>query len=938
MGDDIARIGFAVETAGLEQGTQGLNRFNQAQKNVTQGARELNAAQIQALQGSRAGVIGLSAVAKAMDDANASQSKLGQGFSLFSYILANIENLFHRNATAAGAVATAHGSASAATSKFREAVHTLDPILVQAGGSMGALGPIAMAARAGLLGLATAITGSVIVALENAGDEADKARGRLQVFFGMNQGNSTFAQMKTSADAARNSVVDLSAAVESLALAQQQEVSNAGFRAPPGQSIPILGMNQNSLVTATTTLSQAGQMDRETATAALTAIKALNDGMAQLDTQTQTTTGLTLQLFDNLRKTIPTAGNLIAQSFGMDVEHFRTSLSQGAISVTDFIQHISQMGPQTNAAYQAFMKSNSTAAQGFDALKTSARNLLEELGKTSGITAVRSALDDLSGALKTGGENAQATLSILKGFGALAVGGVLFSAFGLLPATLGAAAFALRAFQPEIDDFLKSLGLGEAGVTTFNEVMKTMIVAAAFAVNPFAGIIAFMIEFRSEIQTTISKIQELLSWEQKVGGSGTVAGTEAGASLGAIAGGIAGGALGFVSPIPGGTILGAGLGSAIGGAVGGAVGGGIGFASDSLGITGGQSSDNGIQFVSPPDTTDLPQFASGGLSTVSGTGGTDSQLVQFMATPGEVVAVGTPGHAAPSVSATTDPASQIVTSITGNKLSITDAINQMSNSISQLLAKISTQQQATAAAPSAQVTPGGLIPPASISALPHGFQIAGAMNLQGGAPVNILNHGIASGSAFHVTQKAQPISAVMGSSPAGPTFSASAPASPVTSGFYDAPNGGFSAPPNSVFPSSGYTDTSGLSSGDYSPFSDSSYASSAFDPSTYSSSYDSSADYSSMMGSNDYGFFATGGSFTVGSTNGRGGTDSQFIGMHVTPGENVSVSKPDNATPDVKAWVGRDIAKVKMELVAPPGGTPYFQMSRSQLARFRGLS
>jgi antibiotic biosynthesis monooxygenase (ABM) superfamily enzyme len=40
----------------------------------------------------------------------------------------------------------------------------------------------------------------------------------------------------------------------------------------------------------------------------------------------------------------------------------------------------------------------------------------------------------------------------------------------------------------------------------------------------------------------------------------------------------------------------------------------------------------------------MPGFASGGSFTVGGQGGTDSQMVSFMATPGEMVNVATPGQ------------------------------------------------------------------------------------------------------------------------------------------------------------------------------------------------------------------------------------------------------------------------------------------------------
>jgi hypothetical protein len=49
--------------------------------------------------------------------------------------------------------------------------------------------------------------------------------------------------------------------------------------------------------------------------------------------------------------------------------------------------------------------------------------------------------------------------------------------------------------------------------------------------------------------------------------------------------------------------------------------------------------------VMPTGYTDyMPGFASGGSFTVGGSGGTDSQMVSFMATPGEMVNVSTPGQ------------------------------------------------------------------------------------------------------------------------------------------------------------------------------------------------------------------------------------------------------------------------------------------------------
>jgi hypothetical protein len=116
---------------------------------------------------------------------------------------------------------------------------------------------------------------------------------------------------------------------------------------------------------------------------------------------------------------------------------------------------------------------------------------------------------------------------------------------------------------------------------------------------------------------------------------------------------------------------------------------------------------------------------------------------------------------------------------------------------------------------------------------------------------------------------------------------------------------------------------------DAQPWSNSSYNTGA----DYSS-YDPSADYSSMTSTDayDYGFFATGGSFRVGSTNRRGGIDSQLVQFHATPGEQVSVTRPGSyGGPDIKTIGGGNEITLKLKSESAP--PVRFVASRSQLRR-----
>jgi hypothetical protein len=76
------------------------------------------------------------------------------------------------------------GAATASVHAFRDAFHVLRPVMQEAGMGMGELGAIMIAGRAGIGGLAAAIVGTLVVALEKSQEAADAASERLGAFFG----------------------------------------------------------------------------------------------------------------------------------------------------------------------------------------------------------------------------------------------------------------------------------------------------------------------------------------------------------------------------------------------------------------------------------------------------------------------------------------------------------------------------------------------------------------------------------------------------------------------------------------------------------------------------------------------------------------------------------------------------------------------------------
>src|SRR5665811_2364685 len=68
--------------------------------------------------------------------------------------------------------------------RFREVLHALHPVLDSAGLGLGNLGAFSRVAGAGMAALAATIAASILVGLAKLGDEADKAKRRLDSLSG----------------------------------------------------------------------------------------------------------------------------------------------------------------------------------------------------------------------------------------------------------------------------------------------------------------------------------------------------------------------------------------------------------------------------------------------------------------------------------------------------------------------------------------------------------------------------------------------------------------------------------------------------------------------------------------------------------------------------------------------------------------------------------
>ena len=107
---------------------------------------------------------------------------------------------------------------------MREAVHALHPVLNEAGIGMGELSGVMIAARGGALALAVAIGGTLVVALEKAGDAANDASSRLGAFAGgLEKGQKQFEGLKELAPSLDSTATALAPPFEQISRINQQQ-------------------------------------------------------------------------------------------------------------------------------------------------------------------------------------------------------------------------------------------------------------------------------------------------------------------------------------------------------------------------------------------------------------------------------------------------------------------------------------------------------------------------------------------------------------------------------------------------------------------------------------------------------------------------------------------------------------------------------------------
>lgn len=256
------------------------------------------------------------------------------------------------------------GGTNSVLKDFRDSMRVARPVLSELGGSMGLIGPLAGAARAGIAGLGAAIVGTLVVSMENAAEKIDVLRTRLQALAGTG-GDALFTRLQAAADSARVPLSALSGAFETLVFAQQKADRESGV---VYGNITAGSKNlEGALLTIASAVRMGGGLSSDVAK--------ISDTFA---TSLAKNKGLTADLFNQLVRDAPTVANAIAKAFGS------TSVADFAVRLGDTTKPIGEV-LQKLAAFQAAQEKltatkETTLKQAWDDLTTSVGKAWEAMG------------------------------------------------------------------------------------------------------------------------------------------------------------------------------------------------------------------------------------------------------------------------------------------------------------------------------------------------------------------------------------------------------------------------------------------------------------------------------------------------------------------------------------------------------------------------------
>ncbi|MDB5612056.1 MAG: hypothetical protein JWP25_8956 [Bradyrhizobium sp.] len=233
MADEIASLGFSIDSSGLTQGNAALDQLTAKANEAAVASERLTTATTPAGAAVKELGASVATTATATSQADAAFAALTaematmttaatasalslQGIKAYaaesSAALALLSASHSGVGSSARAAAEELGGFNVSAKEVREGVHLLSYELESMGASVGGLRGIALLARGGIELLAVAVAVGLVIEFERAGDAAEALHGRIDAAFG--KGSGAFDELSASAKRLGTSVATIEPGAE----------------------------------------------------------------------------------------------------------------------------------------------------------------------------------------------------------------------------------------------------------------------------------------------------------------------------------------------------------------------------------------------------------------------------------------------------------------------------------------------------------------------------------------------------------------------------------------------------------------------------------------------------------------------------------------------------------------------------------------------------
>lgn len=290
---------------------------------------------------------------------------------------------------ASATVAKEHEAHSSSLAGLRNNLRGMSPLLNQFGGGLGDILQYSKAARLGLEGLAVVAGGALLVALAKVSDETERTKRNFAALTGsQEQGSRTFNAVEAAAKSAGLELGTVASAVNTAAL---------GFDKLSDRNV-IYANTGDRLTKFTEGLSEAfgklGASMQSNGATAETETKILNT----LAESIKSTGGLTVETFAKIRGESALAARAISDAFNYkDIEEFQKQLAKTPITaqqLIDALKRIEEAKDPVNSVDKSIRELN----KAWD-------DFVKTLSETGAVGLVKDTLKGLSGGIKEISDN-----------------------------------------------------------------------------------------------------------------------------------------------------------------------------------------------------------------------------------------------------------------------------------------------------------------------------------------------------------------------------------------------------------------------------------------------------------------------------------------------------------------------------------------------------